>query len=111
MEHNTPDPTYNGKYEVMDVNDLMFLLDNNMVNESNEFDWVKGTGLGKVDLRNCKPGDILVTRSGKTAEYVGPSKGHYDHEIKFEKDSYGTRTHDGYVFRKIGEMMTMTLLK
>lgn len=68
--------------------------------ESNEFDWVKGTGLGKVDLRNCKPGDILVTRSGKTAEYVGPSEGHYDHEIKFEKDSYGTRTHDGYVFRK-----------
>ena len=36
MEHNTPDPTYNGKYEVMDVNDLMFLLDNNMVNESKE---------------------------------------------------------------------------
>ena len=70
------------------------------LNESNEFDWVKGTGLGKVDLRNCKPGDILVTRSGKTAEYVGPSEGHYDHEIKFEKDSYGTRTHDGYVFRK-----------
>ena len=99
MEHNTPDPTYNGKYEVMDVNDLMFLLDNKMISESNDFDWVKTTGLGKVDLRDCKPGDILVTRSGKTAEYVGPSEGYYDHEIKFEKNSYGTRTHDGYVFR------------
>ena len=99
MEHNTPDPTYNGKYEIMDVNDLMFLLDNKMISESNDFDWVKTTGLGKVDLRDCKPGDILVTRSGKTAEYVGPSEGYYDHEIKFEKNSYGTRTHDGYVFR------------
>ena len=100
MEHNTPDLTYDGKYEIMDIDDLMFLLDNNMVNESTDFDWVKGTGLGKVDLRDCKPGDILVTRSGKTAEYVGPSDGYYDHEIKFEKNSYGTRTHDGYVFRK-----------
>ena len=99
MEHNTPDPTYNGKYEVMDVNDLMFLLDNKMISESNDFDWVKTTGLGKIDLRDCKPGDILITRNGRTAEYVGPSDGHYDHEIKFEKDSYGTRTHDGYVFR------------
>ena len=100
MEHNTPDPTYNGKYEVMDVNDLMFLLDNKVISESNDFDWVKTTGLGKVDLRDCKPGDILITRNGRTAEYVGPSDGYYDHEIKFEKNSYGTRTHDGYVFRK-----------
>ena len=100
MEHNTPDLTYDGKYEIMDIDDLMFLLDNNMVNESTDFDWVKGTGLGKVDLRDCKPGDILVTRSGKTVEYVGPSDGYYDHEIKYKKNSYGTRTHDGYVFRK-----------
>jgi len=100
MKHNTPDPTYGGKYEIMDIDNLMFLLDNNLISESTDFDWVKGTGLGKVDLRDCKPGDILVTRSGKTAEYVGPSEGYYDHEIKFGKNSYGTRTHDGYVFRK-----------
>ncbi len=34
MEHNTADPTYNGKYEIIDVNDLMFLLDNKMISES-----------------------------------------------------------------------------
>ncbi len=103
MEHNTPDPTYNGKYEVMDVNDLMSLLDNNMVSESTDFDWVEGTGLGKIDLRDCKPGDILVTRSGKTVEYVGPTEkgNYYDHVVKYNGGhSYGSRTHDGYVFRK-----------
>ena len=86
---------------ISSINPFRFQELNNVgLFESHEFDWVKGTGLGKVDLRDCKPGDILVTRSGKTAEYVGPSEGHYDHEIKFEKNSYGTRTHDGYVFRK-----------
>ena len=78
----------------------MYFDNNPQLSESNDFDWVKTTGLGKVDLRDCKPGDILITRNGRTAEYVGPSDGYYDHEIKFEKDSYGTRTHDGYVFRK-----------
>jgi len=78
-------------------------LNNLPLSESYEFDWVKGTGLGKIDLRDCKPGDILVTRSGKTVEYVGPTeKGHYyDHLVKYnDGHSYGTRTHDGYVFRK-----------
>ena len=77
----------------------MYFDNNPQLSESDELNWVEGTGLGKVDLRDCKPGDILITRNGRTAEYVGPSDGHYDHEIKFEKDSYGTRTHDGYVFR------------
>ena len=33
MEHNTPDPTYDGKYEIMDIGDLMFLLDNKFISE------------------------------------------------------------------------------
>jgi hypothetical protein len=234
MEHNTPDPTYDGKYEIMDIDNLMFLLDNNLISESTDFDWVedipltmntceaynilnpgdeiiidaidnwgdnpnqwddndeiqtfynvkakvlaldecnnihrgnesdartilvsieedgyygfddlwaddfvgtlpkqcqkdncmflicdkneeeyvitlsesdelnwvKSTGLGKVDLRDCKPGDILITRSGKTVEYVGPTEkgNYYDHIVKYnDGHSYGSRTHDGYVFRK-----------
>ena len=42
MEHNTPDPTYNGKYEMIDVNDLMFLLDNKFISESKSITEVAG---------------------------------------------------------------------
>lgn len=41
MKHNTPDPTYDGKYEIIDINDLMFLLDNKFISESNEWSWVE----------------------------------------------------------------------
>lgn len=42
MKHNTPDPTYNGKYEMIDVNDLMFLLDNKFISESKSITEVAG---------------------------------------------------------------------
>jgi len=80
----------------------------NRLTEQDGFGWIEDVGEGKVDLRDCKPGDILVTRSGKTVEYVGPTeKGHYyDHIVKYNEQgtygpsiAHGSRTHDGYVFR------------
>jgi len=81
----------------------MYFDNKPQLSESDELNWVKSTGLGKVDLRDCKPGDILITRSGKTVEYVGPTEkgNYYDHVVKYnDGHSYGSRTHDGYVFRK-----------
>ena len=54
-----------------------------------------------VDLRDCKPGDKLISKHGLVLEYVGPlPKGSYlDHEVKYPDGSWGSRTHDGYVMR------------
>lgn len=67
----------------------------------------------KIDLRNCKKGDILISSHGAKLEYVAPTPcKHYtylEHVVKYIKDKdgvsfgkecYGTRTHDGYVFAK-----------
>ena len=61
-----------------------------------------------VDLNQCKKGDILITSHGIKLEYISktPWK-HYtylDHVIKyptkdFGKNSYGTRTNEGFVFK------------
>jgi hypothetical protein len=83
--------------------EYVITLSEPQLSESDELNWFKSTGLGKVDLRDCKPGDILITRSGKTVEYVGPTEkgNYYDHIVKYnDGHSYGSRTHDGYVFRK-----------
>lgn len=60
-----------------------------------------------VDLRNCKPGDKLVSKHGLVLEYVRPlPEGDYmDHEVRYPdeapyKGSKGTRTHEGYVMRR-----------
>ena len=63
-----------------------------------------------VDLRNAKPGDKLLTVHGNILTYVGPEPlgSYYDHRVKypalfspgFHAESYGTRTHDGFVYRK-----------
>jgi len=57
-----------------------------------------------VDLRKCKAGDVLVSKSGKRLTYIGPTdKDHYnDHYVKYSDKNlgFGTRTHDGFVFRK-----------
>ena len=68
--------------------------------------------MSKVDLRNCKKGDILISSQGSILEYVCPTPWkHYnylDHVVKYisdkdgnnySEDNYGTRTHDGYVFK------------
>lgn len=58
-----------------------------------------------VDLRTCKKGDILISKHGLRLTYIEPlPEGHYyDHRVAYPKDSHlgeGTRTHDGFVFRK-----------
>ena len=106
VDYNTDimdDPSYGGKYHMVDVDEFMFLIDNNLISESEDpLKWLRDVGLGKVDLRNCKPGDILVTRSGKTVTYVRPLPKHdyMDHEIKYANGAYGSRTDDGYVYRR-----------
>lgn len=63
MKHNTPDPTYDGKYEMIDVNNLMFLLDNKMVSESKDFEWIEDVPL---TMNVCdayyvlNPGDEII---------------------------------------------------
>lgn len=58
---------------------------------------------GSVDLRECKPGDILISALGEKLKYVGPTpKNHYyDHIVEYENPNLGvgSRTHDGYVMR------------
>lgn len=69
--------------------------------------------MDKIDLRNCKKGDKLISSHGAKLEYVSPTPwGPYiylDHVVKYIQDRdgksfgdecYGTRTHDGFVFAK-----------
>ena len=59
----------------------------------------------KIDLRECTPGDILISSLGAKLRYVKPlSPDNYmDHEVEYLEPNKGngTRTHEGYVFRKI----------
>lgn len=60
---------------------------------------------GKVDLRNCKEGDILISALGGKLRYVRPTKDteYLDHIVEYlipNRMGEGTRTHDGYVFAK-----------
>jgi hypothetical protein len=63
MKHNTPDPTWGGKYEVIDVNELMFLLDNKFISEDTDFQWVEDVPL---TMNVCEayhvlnPGDEII---------------------------------------------------
>jgi hypothetical protein len=46
VDYNTDlmdDPSYGGKYQMIDVDEFMFLIDNNLIGESekNDFDWVR----------------------------------------------------------------------
>jgi len=65
-----------------------------------------------IDLRNCKKGDILISTHGAKLEYISPTPWkqytYLDHVVRyiedingtpFTKNNYGTRTHDGFVFR------------
>ncbi len=56
-----------------------------------------------VDLRTCKYGDILISKHGLRLKYLRPlSEDDYmDHEVEYpDNRGRGTRTHDGYTFRK-----------
>ncbi len=67
----------------------------------------------KINLNKCKAGDTLISSQGATLEYVAPTPWKYftylDHVVKyvkdkdgkpFDKEEYGTRTNDGFVFAK-----------
>lgn len=66
----------------------------------------------KIDLRTCKRGDILITSQGSKLEYICPTPWkcytYLDHVVRYvedadgkpySKENYGTRTHDGFVFK------------
>lgn len=56
-----------------------------------------------VDLRQCKPGDKLLTKNGTILEYVGDnitmSSSVYPHEIKYPDGTFGSRTDCGKTYR------------
>ena len=54
-----------------------------------------------VDLRDCKPGDKLLSKHGLILTYVGPlpEGNYYDHEVRYPDGSYGNRIHNGVVSR------------
>jgi hypothetical protein len=68
----------------------------------------------KIDLRTCKRGDILISSQGATLEYIAPTPyegiEYLDHVVRYIKDrdgksfgknNYGSRTHDGFVFKNV----------
>ena len=58
----------------------------------------------EIDLRNCKEGDILISKHGTKLKYVKPlpEEDYFDHEVSYEEKGRGngTRTNEGWVFRK-----------
>jgi len=54
-----------------------------------------------IDLRQCQPGDKLLTKHGTTLVYVEQlaDSHHCDHLIKYPNGGGGFRTHSGHVFR------------
>lgn len=53
-----------------------------------------------VDLRNCKPGDKLLTKHGIILTYVGTNTDPlYPHEVEYPTGGHGSRTDDGFAFR------------
>jgi hypothetical protein len=55
-----------------------------------------------VDLRNCKPGDKLLTKHGMVLTYVGVQNcGPFPHEIEYPNGGHGSRTDEGFTFRNM----------
>ena len=56
-----------------------------------------------VDLRQCNPGDKLLTKHGTIMEYVGPNDSYFHtvfpHRVKYPNGEFGSRTDEGWVFR------------
>lgn len=66
----------------------------------------------KIDLSQCKKGDILISSHGAKLEYVAPTPweiyNYLDHVVIYKEhpdgtpyndNCYGTRTNDGFVFK------------
>lgn len=79
----------------------------------NELDWIETHVESVIDLRECSRGDLLISRHGAILVYMEPTKetDYMDHIVEYIHVPYGarlhpqtmgsgTRTHDGYVFRK-----------
>jgi hypothetical protein len=65
MKHNTLDPTYGGKYEMIDVNDLMFLLDNKFISESKTITEVAGISFESREWAKIINDEILKNPNEK----------------------------------------------
>jgi len=54
-----------------------------------------------IDLRNCKPGQKLKSKHGMilTYESANPAGSYYDHTVRYPDGSFGTRMHDGFVYK------------
>lgn len=54
------------------------------------------------DMRQCRPGDRLLTAHGEIVTYTGPSgrilRDEYPHLIRYPDGSEGSRTDDGHVY-------------
>ena len=55
-ENDVEDPTYGGKYQMVDVDEFMFLVDNNLISESTDFDWIKEAPL---TMNTCEAYGVL----------------------------------------------------
>jgi hypothetical protein len=54
-----------------------------------------------IDLRNCVKGQKLRSSQGAILTYSKPLEegNFYDHEVIYPDGSFGTRIHDGHVYR------------
>ena len=55
----------------------------------------------EIDLRTCKKGQKLLSKHGLILIYIGPLPEfeYYDHLVRYPDGTYGSRCHDGYVYR------------
>ena len=62
--HHMEDPSYGGKYQIIDIDELMFLLDNNLISESDEsMDWLTSMGEPMTICQAqsvLEPGDTIM---------------------------------------------------
>ena len=86
---------------------------NNWDDNMNELDWIERHVESVIDLRECSRGDILISKHGAILVYMNPTtkvSDYMDHWVEYinlppseatsSHTGSGSRTHDGYVFRK-----------
>lgn len=58
--------------------------------------------MSNIDLRTCVHGQKLRSSHGWILTYEGPLEpgNYYDHKVRYPDGTYGTRIHDGHVYRK-----------
>lgn len=61
-----------------------------------------------VDLNTCEEGDTLISKHGTKLTYVrklNPEIDYYDHEVKYENGSRGTRVNSGHAMKNAGRRL------